>query len=186
MSKKTQSKHRVFFINKCGAIKEALAGGFSMKSTSILIIVLLFAAGLHAQGVKLPPFTMTQTNGKTFKAESLPMGKPIVVIYFSPECEHCQKLMNEFFKRTNEFKKASVVMITYLSLETVKKFEAEYKISNYPNIYVGTEGISFYLKNYYGLLNMPFTALYDKNGNLVSTYRQEATLSDIAKKLAIL
>jgi len=39
------------------------------------------------------------------------------------------------------------------------------------------------LRNYYGLVTMPFTALYDKKGNLSYSYRKETLVDDLIKRL---
>ena len=148
----------------------------------------LFAGSLvvtnaKAQAGKLPPFRIMQTSGKIFKAGDLPMGKPIIIIYFSPECDHCDRLMKELVKQKEELKKASIAMITYLSVEKVLEFEKTYSLKNYSNIYAGTEGNSFFLKNYYKLTEMPFAALYSKNGDLIKFYNKEVDIKELSTRL---
>src|SRR5437016_6206191 len=78
------------------------------KRNSILILfislsLLLFSySDASAQG-KVPPFRIMQSNGKVFKAEDLPFEKPILIIYFSPECDHCLTFMKDLFKRADDF-----------------------------------------------------------------------------------
>ncbi len=48
-----------------------------------------------------------------FTANDLPKGKSVVLIYFDPDCDHCQKLMTALFKKINDFKKAEIVMVTF-------------------------------------------------------------------------
>jgi thiol-disulfide isomerase/thioredoxin len=153
-------------------------------SLTILIALMLFTSSfLSAQTGKLPPFRIMQANGKVFQAQELPMGKPIVVIYFSPECDHCEKMMKEFSKKEASFRKASVAMVTYLPVDKVAKFVQQYGLNKYANIYVGTEGSTFFLKNYYKLTEMPFIALYTKNGDLVKMYRKEGALGELVAEL---
>ena len=151
----------------------------------MVAITLLAAVGTNviAQAGKLPPFRMMQANGKIFKAEELPMGKPIIIIYFSPECDHCDRLMKELVKQKEELKKASIAMITYLPVEKVLEFEKSYSLKNYSNIYAGTEGNSFFLRNYYKLTEMPFAALYSKNGDLIKFYNKEVDIKDLSTRL---
>jgi hypothetical protein len=146
-------------------------------------LLFLTSSGLYSQSGKVPPFQMVQSGGKVFRAQNLPLGKPIVIIYFSPDCEECQALTNELIKREEEFKKASVAMITYLPVEYVTKFITKYKLNYYPNIYVGTEGNALFLKGYYKIEKFPFMALYTKNGDLVKSYYSEHSLDDIAARL---
>ncbi len=138
---------------------------------------------VYAQSGKLPPFRVVQSNGKVFKAEDLPIGKPIILIYFSPECDHCDKLMKDLMKRQANFKKASIAMITYLPVEKVSKFVQQYNLNKYPNIYVGTEGNAFFVRNYYKITDMPFIALHNKNGDVVKVYRKEGALTDLISQL---
>ncbi|HRB06283.1 MAG TPA: redoxin domain-containing protein [Niabella sp.] len=152
---------------------------------SALLFGLFFCASLDswAQSNKVPPFRMTQSNGKLFTATNLPLGKPIMIIYFSPDCDHCQVMMKDWFKKVNDFKKASVAMITFSPIDKVITFEKDFKVNQYPNIVVGTEGLSFFVRNYYQIMDMPFAALYDKNGNLIASYQKNIPLNELADKL---
>ncbi len=157
-----------------------------MKKRIVFIFTIALwvsAVVCNAQSGKLPPFRMMQPGGKIFKAENLPMGKPIIIIYFSPDCDHCDIFMKEFFKKQSAFKKASVAMITYLPVERVAKFVKDFSLNTYPNIYVGTEGNSFFVRNYYKIMDMPFAALYTKEGNLVKSYQKHIDITDLSKHL---
>ena len=144
------------------------------------VMLLLSPKAISQTGKKVAPFRITMTNGSVFKAENLPVGKPIVLIYFSPECEDCQKMTEEMLKRMNDFKKASIVMVTYLPVETVKPFIARFSLNMYPNIYVGTEGSSFIVRYYYNITTFPFIAFFNKNGDLIKSFNKEGNIDDMA------
>jgi cytochrome oxidase Cu insertion factor (SCO1/SenC/PrrC family) len=143
--------------------------------------LLLFSSRTISQTI--PPFKMTLSDNKTFNAADLPKGKPLVLIYFDPDCDHCQKLMTELFKKTDSFKKAEIVFITFKPVSEVAAFEKKYGAGKHANMKVGTEGTVFYLRNYYKLVKMPFTALYDKKGNYSYSYRDETLLDDLINRL---
>lgn len=149
----------------------------------LLVLMLLSNSKIKAQTGKLPPFSIMQTNGKVYRAQNLPFEKPIIIIYFSPDCEDCLAFMDKFFIRVTDFNKASVVMITYFPIEEVVKFVRRYKMGNYKNIIVGTEGSSFFVKDYYKIMDLPFVALYDKNGNIQASYQKDIPLKVIIEKL---
>ncbi|WP_026769569.1 redoxin domain-containing protein [Asinibacterium sp. OR53] len=154
------------------------------KYFTLLLAMFLSGASLVcAQSGKLPPFKIVKSDAKLYRATELPMGKPILLIYFSPDCDHCKVMMDAFFKRVHDFDKASVVMITYFPLAAVNQFVQEHKVYKYPNIVTGTEGNSFFLRNYYKMTGVPFAALYDKNGNLISSYMQNVPLAELASQL---
>lgn len=148
--------------------------------------LLLAFSTTHAQTGKIPPFRFLQSNGKIFKAEDLPKGKPVVLIYFSPECDHCELLVTELIKRSAEFKKSSIALITYLPLEKVSKFAVDYHLNKYSNIYVGTERSSYFVRNYYNIIDLPFAALYTKNGDLVKLYPKNVSLNELSMRLGSL
>ena len=147
-------------------------------------LFVFFYSSLGAQTI--PPFKILLTNGKTFYAKDLPHQKPVVIIYFSPDCEHCQTLMNAFFNKINNFKGAEIIMITFNPLNEVVKFEKNYHTYKYPNIMVGTEVPAFFLQLYYNLVNTPFTALYDKKGQYIYSYRKETPIDDLARRIKML
>jgi thiol-disulfide isomerase/thioredoxin len=138
---------------------------------------------LAAFSQSLPHFKMYRSDKTIFNAAELPKTKPVVLIYFDPDCDHCQKLMKELFQKIDAFKKAEIIMVTFKSVEEVAAFEKLNNTQKYSNIIVGTEGTGFYLRNYYGLVTMPFTALYDKKGNLNYSYRKETFVDDLINRL---
>lgn len=161
-----------------------------MKSFLIYSIIaiacnLLFSGmQVSAQSNKVPPFRMVQSNSKLFLAADLPMGKPIIIFYFSPECEDCQKETEALLAHIEDLKKASIAMITYLSVETVSQFVTKNKLDKHPNIFVGTEGNYLLVKNYYTINQFPFLALYNKNGDLIKKYYStELDLNDLLVRL---
>lgn len=154
-----------------------------LLTRSLVLLLLLTSTALFAQSGKVPPFQMVQANGKIFRAQDLPMGKPILLVYFSPECDHCEKMLKAFFKQATNFQKASVALITYLPVDKVSKFAKEYNLAKHPNIYAGTEGSTFFVRNYYRVKEMPFVALYTKNGDFVASYEKDVDLSSLAEKL---
>ena len=59
--------------------------------------------GAFAQETKIPntiaPFKITLVNGKTYTYQQLAKGKPTVLVYFSPTCDHCKKFTEAMLKR---------------------------------------------------------------------------------------
>lgn len=127
---------------------------------------------------------MLRADRTVFRAEDLPYGKPIMIIYFSPDCEECQKLTRELVSRIDEFRTASIAMITYQAIENVEAYERKNNLFNFSNIYAGTEGSSLFVMNYYSVTNFPFLALYTSRGDLVKKYTAaEINLDEVSVKL---
>lgn len=139
-----------------------------------------------AQTSSLPAFKMQLTNGKTFTSAQLNRQKPTVLIYFAPDCEHCQILMNELFKRLNDFNTTQIVMVTFEPLKELFGFEKKYQTWKYPNIKVGSELPVFFFRYLYKLEHTPFTALFNKNGTLVASYKEQTPVNDLVKRIKAL
>lgn len=150
----------------------------------LLFVTLLIFQCAYPQSGKVPPFRMLQSNGKIFRAEELPIGKPIVIIYFSPDCEECQKLTKDLLARINDFKDVSFAMITYQPVENVRAYVVKNKLNNYSNIFTGTEGSSLFVRNFYNIMKFPFMTLYNKNGDLIVKYQMnEINLDDMYSRI---
>lgn len=160
-----------------------------MKNIFILlctVFTLTMVTSIKGQHTKLPPFIMEMSNHQIFKTGQLPYGKPIVLIYFLPDCTHCQLLTSEIIKHIKEFNKASVAMVTYYPAAEVGRFVQKYGLDKYDNFYIGTESTGLFLKHYYHLTSLPFMALYTKNGDLVRLYHSEKDLTDLLQRLKAL
>lgn len=132
---------------------------------------------------KIPSFKIVLSNGSFFSKENIKKNKPVILIYFSPDCDHCKLLMKDLFKRITDFNKAEIVMITFKPLKEVDEFIEAYKIKQYPNITVGTEVPIYFIRYFYNLSNTPFTALFDRKEKLVYAYRKETSVADLIDRL---
>ena len=70
-------------------------------------------------------------------------------------------------------------MITNMPIDQVKHFVTEFQLEKYSNIYVGTEGDSFFVGRYYNVGKLPFMALHNKNGDLIKAYDKELSIEDL-------
>ena len=71
--------------------------GLSFPTAILFFLSITLLLGFKAVSQQLPSFKMTLSDNQIFNSSELPKGKPLVLIYFDPDCDHCQTLMNEFF-----------------------------------------------------------------------------------------
>ena len=126
-----------------------------------------------------PVFNLQLTDSTNFKSSSLKKNSPVILIYFSPTCDHCQVYLSGILKNIESFKNFNIILVTYVDLAEVKKFETDYHLKAYPNIIAGTEGTNFKVRYFYNVVTFPFTALYDKNQNLAAIYRQPPSIDKL-------
>ena len=121
-----------------------------------------------------PPIQILLSDSTSLYTKSqLPQNKPILFILFSPECSHCQHETEELIAHKEELKNIQIVMITFQPLWEMKDFIIKYKLDDLPNVIVGKD-IYFTTSSFYSIHNLPFLAMYDKKGDLISVY--EGTL----------
>jgi thiol-disulfide isomerase/thioredoxin len=155
------------------------------KIISSCLFVLLSTAAFSQTAIgtkKIAPFQMTLTNGKPYNYAQLTPG-PVVLMYFSPDCDHCQEFTEALLKNYTVISNKQLVMITFQPMEMVKQFEKKYNLASYPNIKLGTEGTSYFVQKYYQIRSFPYIVMYDKTGKMVKTYEGEQPQLEIFKTL---
>ncbi len=96
-----------------------------------------------------------------------------MLIYFSPDCPHCQHLTEEMKAKMKELGDTQIVMITWSvnsDIQSIKNFVRDYDLKKYPNITVGTEGLTYAVLNYFHVGTTPYIAIYNSNGKLAKTF----------------
>ena len=98
-------------------------------------------------------------------SNNIPTGKPISLVYFSPDCEHCQEETKGILENIKKLKDVQFYFVTIDSFDRMKVFNKYFKLKNYPNITVGKD-INFSMLRNFEIPTTPFTLLYDKHKNL--------------------
>ena len=144
------------------------------------MLTLLCVAGsllAMAQGADTPAFKknpvvpslyLVQADSSTFTKENLKQ-QPTLIMYFSPTCDHCQHQWEDMVKHKEALKDIQIIMATYQPFEEMEDFYKKEKIASYPNIKMGRDE-KFGLPGFFRMRSLPFQALYDKEGKLITTF----------------
>jgi thiol-disulfide isomerase/thioredoxin len=152
--------------------------------SGLILFGLCFAFISYGQKEKVPSFRMMMANNKIFKAEDFPIGKPMLIVYFSPECEDCHVFIEGMLDRIPDFKNVSIAMVTYMTGDIVSKYVVKNSLNMYTNIYVGTEGNTLFLKNYFNIVYFPYVVLYNKEGDLIVKYTtRKVDIDDLVSRI---
>src|SRR5439155_16484705 len=82
----------------------------------------------------VPPFKLLETDSISFFTKAdLKKNKAVLLILFSPLCEHCQHETEELIKNIDEFKKIEIVMATTMPFDQMRDFYAKYQLANFKN-----------------------------------------------------
>jgi thioredoxin-related protein len=155
-----------------------------LKFTFLLISVSSFAqvdstTPPYKKFPTVPPIQILLGDSTTkYTKEDLPDKKPVLIILFSPECSHCQHEAEELTVHKEEMKNIQVVMVTFHPLWQMNEFVNKYKLNELDNVVVGKD-LYLLLPSFYSIHNLPFHALYDKKGNLISVFEGSAEVSKV-------
>jgi thioredoxin-related protein len=158
----------------------------SMKKLFILFSLVMLAACTQAQNkhdiTYIPPFKILKADSTSFTPANLKKDKPVMIIYFSPDCTHCQHLVYEMKPKMKEFADVQIVMITFTDfnrLIMLKNFIRDFNMAKYPNITIGTEGRTYVVQQFYQVATTPYIAIYDHKGKLVRAFDKAPTMDEL-------
>ena len=151
-----------------------------MKKLSILAAFITGAIMVQAQidssaknlskFEKIPSFNMYIVPDSTsFSNKNLKTNKSLVIMFFSPDCEHCQKETRELLAYKNELKNIQILMASPSSYGMVKQFYEEYNLASMPNIKLGND-VNYALGSIYQLRTFPSIFVYDRTGKLAKAF----------------
>lgn len=127
----------------------------------------------------IPPLKLLLADSSTiFTDKDLKKNKPLFLILFSPDCDHCQKQTEELIERIDDFKKIQIVMATFLPVDKIRRFYEQYDLDRFSNIIVGYD-MQHMLATYYRISYTPFLAFYDKKGNLIDGFQGALPLQKV-------
>jgi thioredoxin-related protein len=100
---------------------------------------------------------------------NLPKNKAVLIMLFSPDCEHCKQEAEQIAARNEEFKNIHIIMATTYPLYRMQEFSEAYNLGAMRNVVVAKDHY-YLLPPFYDIRNFPFAALYTKKGDLIKVF----------------
>lgn len=130
----------------------------------------------------LPPVKLLLTDSVGhFSKENFAKREPVLIILFNPDCEHCQKETEKMLDSIDHFKNIQIVMATMMPFDKMIAFYKHYKLADYKNIVVGQD-TQYFLPVFYMVSNLPYLALYNKKGELITTFEGAVPIHQIIEE----
>lgn len=117
----------------------------------------------------LPPIQILLSDSSTIYTKAKIPHQPVLIIVFNPDCEHCQHETEELIAYKNQLKNVQIIMITMDALWKMKAFISKYKLHRFTNMVVGKD-VNYILPAFFAIDNIPYIAMYNKKGNLITTH----------------
>ena len=161
-----------------------------MKTLFLVVICTFFGAAVFAQTKPaepaykriptIPPFLLAQAKDSSFiTKKDLKKKKPVIIMVFSPDCDHCIHATEDLVMNIQKFKNAQIILATSLSFESLQKFYKDLNLAAYSNIHVGYDSKRF-LSSFYEVVSFPSIYLYDKKGNFKKAFVDHPDFKNIA------
>lgn len=118
------------------------------------------------EGKPIPSFEVLLSDSSTrLNTADIPAGKPIVLLYLSPQCPFCRAELTSILKNMSSLKDTRFYVFTNWPFKQFKSFYTHYQLDKYQNIVAAQDYTNAFI-HHYPLPAVPFTAFYDKNKNL--------------------
>jgi len=160
-----------------------------MKKTVFTFILFCLVTGAFAQidssqqyfkSPYIPAFNIRKIpDSSSFTNTMLQKNKATILVFFDPDCDHCQEATKNFIASIDRFKDVQLLMVTIYDFTRIKKFYKDFKIADYPNITV-TRDAAFDLPRFYAVHSIPDVYVYDKSGKLMRHYKKDIPVGEIA------
>jgi thioredoxin-related protein len=154
---------------------------------SFIIVALSSNAQTDAPGTPIPPYRILKTDS-TWATPANLKHRRTMLIYFSPDCPHCQHLTMDMRQKIKQFGDTQILMITWSNnydIRAIKNFVRDFNLKKYPNIEVGTEGYSYMIQKYFKIETTPYVAIYNSKGQLTKSFRKQPEVADLLKALKV-
>lgn len=156
-----------------------------------LLCLLLGACDSHkidprVAGIEeLPAFNIMSTDSVTvIHTAQLPGDHAYVFMYFSPDCEHCQRVTQQLVDHRKELDQANVrvFMITNEPARDAAAFVRYYHLNTLTTFFIGTD-CNYAFASAFSPTSTPYIAVYNRERKLRMVSKGEADVQEILKSL---
>lgn len=129
---------------------------------------------------EVPSYKLLKMDSSTFTYKyQLKKNMPVVVIWFNPDCEHCQQETRRMTDSMHLLKNVQLVFASYSKFEEMKKFYEEYGLNKYKNIIYGRD-VQYQLPRFFEVKYTPYVAVYGKDWKLLRVFEGGTTVARLA------
>jgi len=132
---------------------------------------------------KLPAFNIRLMDSVTiFNTYNIPAGKKTMLVFFSPDCGHCQSLIKHLCKKMDSLENVQFYMITPIhSMRELRNFYENYHLADFKNIQLAGRDYEFFFTTFYGIKVVPDLVLYDEHKKLIKLFEGNVSVTELYK-----
>lgn len=157
-----------------------------MKTLLFYCLLIFAAPALYSQAdssamilkniQKVPSFSIVSVpDSSEFTHAQLQKGKPLILLFFNPDCDHCQQATKELLAFKEELIEIQVLMVSALPYPLLRTFYIDYSLLLMPNVKLGQDD-KYILGSLYRPTRYPSIFVYDSMGNLTKVFASKASV----------
>jgi thioredoxin-related protein len=164
-----------------------------MKKILLTLLTILVVAQISAQSLEtkpdpntpylkdknLPAFKLNLIDGSEVTHKTIPKFKYTCIIFFSPDCSHCENEAATINKYKDKLKNVLFIWDSYRDMIAIQAFADKFNMVGQPNVLIGRDP-AYMIPSFFRPKMTPFVALY-KNNQLVKVYEKGADIFDLIK-----
>jgi len=126
----------------------------------------------------IPAFSLIRPDSAVYTTDSIPKNKATVIIYFSPDCSHCQYEAKQIVKGQAELQNATFIWVSFHPLPEINAFKSQYGMDSFSNMVFGRDP-KYFLPAFYKVAFTPYMAVYNARGQFVKEFREGAEIKEL-------
>jgi peroxiredoxin len=131
----------------------------------------------------LPSLNVLALDSSTvLNTKDLRKNRPIIIFYFSPDCEHCEAETVDLLSNMQFLTNAQIFFLSPAVVGDIVKFSHIFHLERYANITIASD-YQYQFYNEYKVRSFPLIVIYDRFGKLTKIYKGELEISSIARAL---
>jgi len=140
-----------------------------------MLTIGLFAQNQHSNEnvnkfLSIPAISVhTVPDSSIFSNKNLRTNTPFILMFFSPDCDHCHKQTKELLAYKKELKGIQILLLSVAPYQEIKNFYNEFGLSAMSNLKVGQD-INFKLGATYKVNTYPSIYVYDRKATLAKAF----------------
>lgn len=164
-----------------------------MKKIMLSLLTILLVAQVSAQSLEikpdpntpylknknLPAFTLNLIDGREVTNKTIPKYKYTCIIFFSPDCSHCENEAATMNKYKDKLKNVLFIWDSYRDMIAIQAFADKFNLVSQPNVLIGRDP-GYMIPTFFRPKMTPFVALY-KDNQLVKVYEKGVDIFDLIK-----
>jgi thioredoxin-related protein len=165
--------------------KSLVTAGFTTLFALVLFMVYSIVEKVYAKKSvqnKIQNLSVAQL----FKMDStqfqMTSGRPILLVFFNSQCEHCQYELTELKKNLSSFEAVSVLLMSSENIATIKEAAQKFELAASPNAEFVKINRDDVFDNY-GSLSVPHLFLYGADRKLIKEFKGETKIEAILQYL---